>query len=141
MSDETVSVADEVTPPGKGKPRSQAAKKANVKNAKNPKEASGPTVKYKAKDKNVSKFADLIKQIADKNRVAILLNLAQGSMNVTDICKVLSMTQPAISHHLALMRASEIVEADRQGKNNFYSLAAKGKSLAKFAKSAMESDE
>jgi DNA-binding transcriptional ArsR family regulator len=37
------------------------------------------------------------------------------------------MTQPALSHHLALMRHAGIVQADRRGKNNFYCLTDSGR--------------
>ncbi len=140
MSDESVSVADEVVPVGKSKPRSQASKKQNVKNAKNPKEAVTVT-KFKGKDKSVARVADLIAVAGEKTRVAILLNLAQNPLNVTDLCKILGQSQPAISHHLALMRGPDVVETERDGKHNIYSLTSRGKALVKVAKTLMDNNE
>ena len=137
-SDESVTVADTVVPIGSGKPKSQRTKKANVSNAKNLKIKPLPTAKFKSKDRNVVKFASLANLLSDATRVAILLNLSGGALNVTEIVKRLDMTQPAVSHHLALMRAAATIEGDRQGKSIYYSLTAKGTMLVKFAKAAME---
>jgi len=139
MSEESVTVADEVVPVGKGKPRSASAKKAIVKNAKAPKEAV-VTTKYKPKDKPIGRASDLLKMVGDKTRIAVLLNLSQGPLNVSELCKVIGTSQPALSHHLALMRGPSIVEADRDGKSNYYSLSGKGKTLVKLIKSVMESN-
>jgi ArsR family transcriptional regulator len=140
MSDESVSVAEEVVSPGKSKPRSQASKKQNVKNAKDPKPAATVT-KFRPKDKFVSRAADLIAVASDKTRLAILLNLAQNPLNVGEVCKILNTSQPAVSHHLALMRGPDVVETERDGKHNIYSLTGRGKTLVKFAKALMENDE
>ena len=44
------------------------------------------------------------------------------------------MSQPAVSHHLALLRHGGIVDRRRQGKNNFYSLTDTGYRLSKIVK-------
>ena len=44
------------------------------------------------------------------------------------------MSQPAVSHHLALLRLGGIVDRRRQGKNNFYSLTETGSELARVVK-------
>jgi ArsR family transcriptional regulator len=47
--------------------------------------------------------------------------LAQGGeLNVTAICQRLNQGQPAVSHHLALLRVSGAIEPRRSGKNIFY---------------------
>ncbi len=43
----------------------------------------------------------------------------------------LSQSQPAVSHHLALLRHGGIIAPRRQGKNNFYSLTETGTDLAR----------
>jgi ArsR family transcriptional regulator len=53
----------------------------------------------------------------------IVLALAQnGEMHVTALCDLLGQTQPAVSHHLTLMRARGLVGYRRDGKHNFYHL-------------------
>jgi ArsR family transcriptional regulator len=45
-------------------------------------------------------------------------------MHVTDLCNRLGQSQPAVSHHLALLRVSGLIESRREGKHNFYSVRA-----------------
>ena len=45
---------------------------------------------------------------------------AHGS--VTKAAKHLKYSQPAVSHHLALLRVSGLIESRREGKHNFYSV-------------------
>ena len=67
----------------------------------------------------------VFKLLSDRNRLKIMLALAeQGQMNVTDLCKMLGQSQPAVSHHLTLMRMVGLVGYDRNGKHNFYYLAS-----------------
>lgn len=61
--------------------------------------------------------------LSDPQRLKILLALAQeGEMSVTALKDLLNQSQPAVSHHLTLMRMTGIVGFDRKGKNNFYYL-------------------
>mgnify|MGYP003892268453 CR=1 FL=1 len=39
-----------------------------------------------------------------------------------DVEKFLGLSQPAVSHHLALLRVSGLIESRREGKHNFYSV-------------------
>lgn len=77
------------------------------------------------------RLADLLKMIADTNRIKIVRSLAASSLNVSEIVKRCDCdSQPATSHHLALMRHAGIVEMDRCGKNNVYVLTDLGNKLA-----------
>jgi ArsR family transcriptional regulator, arsenate/arsenite/antimonite-responsive transcriptional repressor len=61
--------------------------------------------------------------MADKSRLKILLALAQeGELHVTALCELLGQSQPAVSHHLTLMRMTGLVGFRRDGKHNFYHL-------------------
>src|SRR5262245_5218778 len=65
----------------------------------------------------------IFKQLGDQSRLKILLALAQeGEMHVSALCQLLDQTQPAVSHHLTLLRMSGLVGYRRQGKNNYYRL-------------------
>jgi ArsR family transcriptional regulator len=67
----------------------------------------------------------LFKLLADKSRLKIVLALAQeGQMHVTALCQFLRQSQPAVSHHLTLMRDVGLVDFDRNGKHNFYYLTS-----------------
>ena len=65
----------------------------------------------------------VFKLMSDKTRLRILLYLArEGELHVTAMCERLKQSQPAVSHHLALLRNADIIEPRRDGKHNFYSI-------------------
>jgi ArsR family transcriptional regulator len=67
----------------------------------------------------------VFKLLADRNRLKIVLALAErGRMHVNALCALLGQSQPAVSHHLTLMRMVGLVGYDRNGKHNFYYLAS-----------------
>ncbi len=73
----------------------------------------------------VRDLSQVFKLLSDETRLRILLYLAQsGELHVTDLCNRLGQSQPAVSHHLALLRVSGLIEARREGKHNFYSVRA-----------------
>ena len=43
---------------------------------------------------------------------------------VTSLVALLQQTQPAVSHHLALMRNNGLLGCDRNGKHNYYYIAS-----------------
>lgn len=72
----------------------------------------------------------LLKHVSDPTRLQVILILAEGERHVGALCAQLSQSQPAVSHHLALLRHGGIIAPRRQGKNNFYSLTETGTDLA-----------
>jgi DNA-binding transcriptional ArsR family regulator len=64
-----------------------------------------------------------LKALAHEARLLILCLLIDGEKSVTAIEDLLSLRQPAISQQLARLRADGLVEARREGKNIYYSLA------------------
>ncbi len=73
----------------------------------------------------VRDLSQIFKLLSDETRLRILFFLAQNQeLHVTDICTRLGQSQPAVSHHLALLRVSGLIEARRDGKHNFYSVRA-----------------
>jgi DNA-binding transcriptional ArsR family regulator len=71
----------------------------------------------------VRELAQVFKLLSDETRLRILFFLAQNSeLHVTDLCNRLGQSQPAVSHHLALLRVSGLIESRREGKHNFYSV-------------------
>ena len=82
--------------------------------------------------------AERFKQIADATRLQVLMTLASGERNVSDLCEGLATSQPAVSHHLALLRHSGIIAPRRDGKHNLYSLTPLGRELAEMARTVCE---
>jgi ArsR family transcriptional regulator len=89
----------------------------------------------KVSEPAIRELSNVFKLLSDETRLRILLYLAQSQeMHVTDLCNRLGQSQPAVSHHLALLRHGGIIVPRRQGKNNFYSLTPTGEELAKVVK-------
>ena len=81
--------------------------------------------KSKADAKSEPKFKDLskiLKLVSDETRLRILFYLSAEDLHVTALCDKLGQSQPAVSHHLALLRVSGLIESRRDGKHNFYSI-------------------
>ena len=66
---------------------------------------------------------DFLKSIAHEGRLMILCRLAEGECSVTELEELLSARQAAVSQQLARLRLEGIVDARREGKSVYYSLA------------------
>lgn len=87
--------------------------------------------------KQAQRAAILFKQASDPTRLQIILMLAEGEKHVGALCETLNQSQPATSHHLALLRHGGIIAPRRQGKHNFYSLTEMGEQLATIARTTI----
>ena len=67
-------------------------------------------------------LADLFKLFGDSTRLGILWALSESEMCVCDLCALLRMKQPAVSHQLKNLKQSRIVKSRRDGKIVYYSL-------------------
>ena len=88
--------------------------------------------------KQVQRAAILLKQVSDATRIQVVLMLSEGEKHVGALCEPLGQSQPAVSHHLALLRHGGIIAPRRQGKNNFYALTESGEQLASIVKSLID---
>lgn len=88
--------------------------------------------------RQVQKAAILLKQVSDPTRLQVILMLSEGEKHVGALCDDLNQSQPAVSHHLALLRHGGIIAPRRQGKNNFYGLTEAGEELAKVVKGVID---
>lgn len=66
-----------------------------------------------AKPTNTLECARVLKAIADHNRLAILRALMEQERTVTELANALGMTQPHVSHHLAILRHAGLVDHER----------------------------
>ena len=68
-------------------------------------------------------LVQLFKLLADETRLKIIHYLMQkDELNVRTFCALLAQSQPAVSHHLALLKMAGILDCRRDGKHNFYRL-------------------
>jgi DNA-binding transcriptional ArsR family regulator len=88
--------------------------------------------------KRVQRASILLKHLSDATRLHIILMLSEGERHVGALCGELSQSQPAVSHHLALLRHGGVIAPRREGKNNFYALTEVGAELAKMVKELID---
>jgi DNA-binding transcriptional ArsR family regulator len=72
---------------------------------------------------NAQMASEFLKALSHEVRLLILCFLIEGEKSVTEIEKMLKLRQPAVSQQLARLRAEGLVDARRNGKNIYYSLA------------------
>jgi len=65
----------------------------------------------------------LFEMLSDATRLEIMLLLAKGEKNVTNLCAALKLQPPAVSHHLGILRMTRLVVGRKQGQQAFYALA------------------
>lgn len=58
--------------------------------------------------------------LGDHHRLLLLYAVATEPRNVGDLVHRLGMSQPAVSHHLRILREQNIVSAERRGKSIYY---------------------
>jgi len=65
-------------------------------------------------------FDDFLRAMADETRQRILALLREREMSVSELTEHFYVTQPTISHHLALLRRANLVVARHEGRQTFY---------------------
>lgn len=67
-------------------------------------------------------FTNTMHALADPTRRKILELLKKEDMPVNEIAKHFSITLPSLSHHLSVLKQSDLVTFQRQGQVLMYSL-------------------
>jgi DNA-binding transcriptional ArsR family regulator len=70
--------------------------------------------------------AQILRALADPTRRAVFEQLARAEMSVTELKAGFSVSQPAISQHLAALREAGLVSERRQGRFAYYRAAPEG---------------
>ncbi len=70
----------------------------------------------------LDKSSQILKAMAHPIRVSILSLIEGKKMNVTQIYESLKLEQSVVSHHLGILRDKGVLNAERDGKNVYYSL-------------------
>lgn len=66
--------------------------------------------------------AELFRALSDTSRVRIISALVGTEKNVTELAKLVGVTESAISHHMRGLRQLRIVRARRDGREVYYSI-------------------
>ncbi len=67
--------------------------------------------------------AEIFKQISDGTRLRILWMLCHLEECVSNIAAAMEMSDPAVSHHLKVLKNAGLIVSRRDGKEIFYKLA------------------
>jgi len=84
---------------------------------------SGATRAVAALEPRAVEAARLLKLLANEQRLTVLCRLSGGEMSVTELGQFVSLTQSALSQHLAKMRAEGLVSTRRDAQTIYYRLA------------------
>jgi len=75
---------------------------------------------------DAQKVSQIFKALSDETRVRILMELMQGEQCACNLLKNLHLTQPVLSHHMQILRASGLVESQRLGRWMHFALSMQG---------------
>lgn len=71
---------------------------------------------------NTSPASALLKAMGNDRRLAILCHLSLGEKSVGELERLVGLSQSALSQHLAVLRAENLVSTRRQSQHIFYGL-------------------
>lgn len=66
---------------------------------------------------------ELFKALGNINRLLLVYRLASGEMeriSVTEMARIMGLTQPAASQHLKILKTARILDAKKQGNRIYY---------------------
>ncbi len=72
-------------------------------------------------EENSKNIANLLKVLANQNRLLILCALLEKPMNVGEISSFVSnISQSSISQHLSVLKSQNILDSEKNGQNVLY---------------------
>jgi DNA-binding transcriptional ArsR family regulator len=74
--------------------------------------------------KNADTAAQLLKLLANGQRLRVLCLLVEGELSVGQINERVDLSQSALSQHLAKLREEDLVATRREAQTIYYSLAS-----------------
>ncbi len=69
-------------------------------------------------------LTQILRALGDPTRRAVLGLLSTRNRSVTDLAEHFSMSRPAVSKHLGILRDAGLVKAQRDGRKQIYQLDA-----------------
>lgn len=73
-------------------------------------------------NQDMIKATKILKAVANEKRLKILYNIKDKELSVGEIEKMVKLSQSALSQHLAILRADDIVKTRRKAQTIFYQL-------------------
>ena len=79
-----------------------------------------PTHEERLTEEEVHELAEMFRLMSDPSRLRIILTCLTDQVSVGDMAQRLGFTPSLVSHHLRLLRAARLLQAERQGRQVFY---------------------
>jgi DNA-binding transcriptional ArsR family regulator len=73
---------------------------------------------------SADKATNLMKVMANSDRLMLLCQLSQGEKSVGELETILDIRQPTLSQQLTVLREAELVATRRDGKSIFYRISS-----------------
>lgn len=73
---------------------------------------------------NADAASQLLKALANPDRLLLLCQLSQGERNVSELEALLGIQQPTLSQQLAVLRREGLVATRREGKQIYYRISS-----------------
>ena len=70
----------------------------------------------------ISSTAKILKSVANEKRLKVLYSIMDNELNVGEIEKLVDLSQSALSQHLAVLRADNVVKTRRNAQTIYYSI-------------------
>jgi ArsR family transcriptional regulator, arsenate/arsenite/antimonite-responsive transcriptional repressor len=73
---------------------------------------------------------DMLKALADENRVRLLFALKSGELCVCQLIALMDLAPSTVSKHLSILRSARLVDSRKDGRWMYYSLPKKFRSTS-----------
>jgi DNA-binding transcriptional ArsR family regulator len=73
---------------------------------------------------SADKASNLMKVMANADRLMLLCQLSQGEKSVSELEELLGIHQPTLSQQLTVLREANLVSTRREGKNIIYNISS-----------------
>jgi DNA-binding transcriptional ArsR family regulator len=73
-------------------------------------------------ERAAARVSELMKLLANKHRLLVLCQLAEGEKSVGDLARLLNVREPAMSQQLAVLRREGLVRPRRAAQTIYYAL-------------------
>lgn len=82
-----------------------------------------PPVDLETLQENARRATALLRAMGNPHRLMILCQILNGEKNVSELERLIGLSQSALSQHLARLRRDRLVQTRRAAQTIFYSLA------------------
>jgi DNA-binding transcriptional ArsR family regulator len=82
------------------------------------------TIDFNELRASADKASNLMKVMANADRLMLLCQLSQGEKSVSELEALLGIHQPTLSQQLTVLREANLVSTRREGKNIIYNISS-----------------